>query len=77
MTWMPSLLQKNYGVEIKKSAFLYMALLFSGFLAELITAYHSRQQESYSIAAKTPPIREGRETADGGASSGGAKADSF
>src|SRR6266446_9162796 len=36
VTWMPSLLQKNYGVEIKKSAFLYMALLFSGFLAELI-----------------------------------------
>ena len=36
VTWMPSLLQKNYGVEIKKSAFLYMALLFSGFLAELL-----------------------------------------
>jgi nitrate/nitrite transporter NarK len=33
---MPSLLQKSYGVEIKKSAFLYMALLFSGFFAELI-----------------------------------------
>ncbi len=31
VTWMPSLLQKNDGVEIKKSAFLYMALLFSGF----------------------------------------------
>jgi glycosyltransferase involved in cell wall biosynthesis len=26
-----------------------------GFLAELITAYMSRDQESYSIAAKTPP----------------------
>jgi nitrate/nitrite transporter NarK len=36
VTWMPSLLQKNYGVEIKKSALLYMALLFSGFLAELL-----------------------------------------
>jgi ACS family glucarate transporter-like MFS transporter len=36
VTWMPSSLQKNYSVEIKKSAFLYTALLFSGFLAELI-----------------------------------------
>ncbi|HEV2100112.1 MAG TPA: MFS transporter, partial [Stellaceae bacterium] len=36
VTWMPSLLQKNYGVEIKKSAFLYMGLLFAGFLAELL-----------------------------------------
>ena len=36
VTWMPSLLQKNYGVDLKKSAFLYMAMLFSGFLAELL-----------------------------------------
>ena len=36
VTWMPSLLQKNYGVEMKKSSFLYMALLFSAILAELL-----------------------------------------
>jgi MFS family permease len=35
-TWMPSLLQKNYGLDLKKSAFLYMAMLFGGFIAELL-----------------------------------------
>ena len=54
VTWMPSLLQKNYGVEIKKSALLYMALLFSGFLAELIggmtTDFLLRRTGSLQIA---------------------------
>jgi MFS family permease len=36
VTWMPSLLQKNYGVDLKKSALLYMGMLFAGFFAELV-----------------------------------------
>jgi MFS family permease len=35
-TWMPSLLQKNYGFDLKKSALLYMAMLSCGFLAQLL-----------------------------------------
>ena len=53
-TWMPSLLQKNYGVDLKKSAFLYMAMLFCGFLAELLggvlTDYLLRRTRSVVIA---------------------------
>jgi MFS family permease len=53
-TWMPSLLQKNYGVDLKKSAFLYMAMLFCGFLAELLggvlTDYLLRRTGSVQIA---------------------------
>ncbi|HEX9534957.1 MAG TPA: MFS transporter, partial [Stellaceae bacterium] len=54
VTWMPSLLQKNYGVDLKKSAFLYMAMLFSGFLAELLggvtTDYLLRRTRNLQIA---------------------------
>jgi nitrate/nitrite transporter NarK len=53
-TWMPSLLQKNYGVDLKKSAFLYMGMLFCGFLAELLggvlTDYLLRRTRSVVIA---------------------------
>ena len=54
VTWMPSLLQKNYGIDLKKSAFLYMAMLFSGFLAELLggvtTDYLLRRTRNLQIA---------------------------
>jgi nitrate/nitrite transporter NarK len=36
VTWMPSLFQKNYGVDLKKSAFSYAAMLFCAMLAELL-----------------------------------------
>jgi MFS family permease len=36
VTWMPSLLQKNYGFDLKKSSFLYAAMLFSAMFAEFL-----------------------------------------
>ena len=33
VTWMPSLLQKNYGLDLKKSSFLYAAMLFCAMIA--------------------------------------------
>ena len=54
VTWMPSLLQKNYGVDLKKSALLYMGMLFAGFLAELVggitTDYLLRRTRNLQIA---------------------------
>jgi MFS family permease len=35
-TWMPSLLQKNYGFDLKNSSFLYMGMLFCGMIAQLL-----------------------------------------
>jgi nitrate/nitrite transporter NarK len=54
VTWMPSLLQKNYGVDLKKSALLYMGMLFAGFFAELVggmtTDYLLRRTRNLQIA---------------------------
>jgi MFS family permease len=36
VTWMPSLIQKNYGLDLKKSSFLYAAMLFSAMIAEFL-----------------------------------------
>ena len=33
VTWMPSLLQKNYDLDLKKSSFLYAAMLFCAMIA--------------------------------------------
>jgi MFS family permease len=54
VTWMPSLLQKNYGLEFKKSSFLYAAVLFCGMISELLggglTDYLLRRTRSLQIA---------------------------
>ena len=53
-TWMPSLFQKNYGLDLKKSAFIYMAMLLGGMIAELLggvlTDYLLRRTLSVQIA---------------------------
>jgi Major Facilitator Superfamily len=36
VTWMPSLFQKNYGLDLKKSSVLYAAMLLSGVIGELL-----------------------------------------
>ncbi|HEY2540711.1 MAG TPA: hypothetical protein VGI28_14635 [Stellaceae bacterium] len=36
VTWMPSLFQKNYGLDLKKSSLLYAAMLLSGMIGELL-----------------------------------------
>ena len=36
VTWMPSLMQKNYGLDLKKSSFLYAGMLFSAMIAEFL-----------------------------------------
>jgi nitrate/nitrite transporter NarK len=36
VTWMPSLLQKNYGLDLKKSSLLYAAMLFCAMIAEFL-----------------------------------------
>jgi dolichol-phosphate mannosyltransferase len=47
------------------AALLLGAQLISiGFLAELITAYQSREEDSYSIAAQTPRIEPGMQATD-------------
>jgi MFS family permease len=54
VTWMPSLIQKNYGLDLKKSSFLYAAMLFSAMIAELlggvITDYLLRRTGNLRIA---------------------------
>ena len=72
-TWMPSLLQKNYGVDLKKSAFLYMAMLFCGFLAELLggvlTDYllrRTRQRADRALAADRRQLGSHRDGASAG-----------
>jgi nitrate/nitrite transporter NarK len=51
---MPSLLQKNYGLDLKKSSFLYAAMLFSATIAELlggvVTDYLLRRTRNLQIA---------------------------
>src|SRR5271170_4783995 len=54
VTWMPSLLQKNYGLDLKKSSFLYAAMLLSAMIAEflggVITDYLLRRTNNLRIA---------------------------
>jgi MFS family permease len=54
VTWMPSLLQKNYGLDLKKSSFFYAAMLFSAMIAELlggvVTDYLLRRTGNLKIA---------------------------
>lgn len=54
VTWMPSLLQKNYGLELKKSSFLFMAMLlcamFAEFLGGVATDYLLRRTNNLQIA---------------------------
>ena len=54
VTWMPSLLQKNYGLDLKKSSFFYAAMLFCAMIAELlggvVTDYLLRRARSLQIA---------------------------
>ena len=54
VTWMPSLLQKNYGLDLKKSSFFYAAMLFSAMVAELLggvlTDYLLRRTGNLKIA---------------------------
>jgi MFS family permease len=54
VTWMPSLLQKNYGLDLKKSSFFYAAMLFSGMISELLggvaTDYLLRRTGNLKIA---------------------------
>jgi MFS family permease len=54
VTWMPSLLQKNYGLDLKKSSFSYAAMLFCAMIAELlggvVTDYLLRRTGRLQIA---------------------------
>src|SRR5271156_2816789 len=54
VTWMPSLLQKNYGLDLKKSSFLYAAMLLSAMIAEFLggvtTDYLLRRTNNLRIA---------------------------
>jgi MFS family permease len=54
VTWMPSLLQKNYGLDLKKSSLFYAAMLFSAMIAELLggvaTDYLLRRTRNLKIA---------------------------
>ena len=54
VTWMPSLLQKNYGLNLKKSSFFYAGMLFSGMISELLggvaTDYLLRRTGNLKIA---------------------------
>ena len=54
VTWMPSLFQKNYGLDLKKSSLFYAAMLLSAMFAELlggvVTDYLLRRTRSLPIA---------------------------
>jgi MFS family permease len=54
VTWMPSMLQKNYGLDLKKSSLLYAGMLFSGMISELLggvaTDYLLRRTGNLKIA---------------------------
>jgi MFS family permease len=54
VTWMPSLIQKNYGIDLKKTSFLYAGMLFSAMIAELlggvVTDYLLRRTGNLRIA---------------------------
>jgi MFS family permease len=53
-TWMPSLFQKNYGLDLKKASLLYGAMILSGMIAELLggiaTDYLLHRTQSVQIA---------------------------
>jgi MFS family permease len=54
VTWMPSLFQKNYGLDLKKSSLFYAAMLLSAMIAEflggVVTDYLFRRTRSLPIA---------------------------
>jgi MFS family permease len=54
VTWMPSLIQKNYGVDLKKTSLLYAGMLFGAMIAEFLggvaTDYLLRRSGSLRIA---------------------------
>ncbi len=54
VTWMPSLLQKNYGLDLKKSSLFYAAMLlcamFAEFLGGVVTDYLLRRTRNLQIA---------------------------
>jgi MFS family permease len=54
VTWMPTLFQKNYDLDLKNSSFFYAAMLFSAMFAELVggvlTDYLLRRSRSVQIA---------------------------
>ena len=54
VTWMPSLFQKNYGLDLKKSSLFYAAMLLCAMIAELlggvVTDYLLRRTRSLQIA---------------------------
>ena len=54
VAWMPSLLQKNYGLDLKKSSFLYAAMLFCAMIAEflggVVTDYLLRRTRNLQVA---------------------------
>ncbi|HEY3912299.1 MAG TPA: MFS transporter [Stellaceae bacterium] len=54
VTWMPSLFQKNYGLDLKKSSLFYAAMLFCAMIAELlggvVTDYLLRRTRRLQIA---------------------------
>ncbi|MBV8740123.1 MAG: MFS transporter [Alphaproteobacteria bacterium] len=54
VTWMPSLFQKNYGLDLKKSSLFYAAMLFSAMLAEMlggvVTDFLLRRTRNLNIA---------------------------
>jgi nitrate/nitrite transporter NarK len=54
VTWMPSLLSKNYGLDLKKSSLFYAGTLFCAMIAELlggvVTDYLLRRTGSLQIA---------------------------
>jgi MFS family permease len=54
VTWMPSLFQKNYGLDLKKSSLLYAAMLLSGMISEflggVVTDHLLRRTRSLPIA---------------------------
>jgi glycosyltransferase involved in cell wall biosynthesis len=73
MTWLVRLWDPDAYLPLHERALLIYALaalllgaqlISIGFLAELITAYQSREEDSYSIAARTP--RKQERSAEGG-----------
>jgi sugar phosphate permease len=54
VTWMPSLLQKNYGLDLKRSSLFYAAMLLCAMFAELLggvaTDYLLRRTRNLQIA---------------------------
>jgi len=54
VTWMPSLFQKNYGLDLKKSSLFYAVMLFCAMIAELlggvVTDYLLRRTGNLQIA---------------------------